>query len=137
MSESLKKIFATFQTEGYVEYKIAKGQVMVNFEKVDPDYVLKPEDIVSHLLHMHETPCLDWPIEVIHEDEDKLVVNKPPSYVTYPLAATRMNSLSFILAKEKGYRDLRSINRLDRLTSGVIIFAKVREVSQIYYSLFS
>ena len=37
-----------------------------------------------------------------------------------------MNSMVFILKKEFGYNDLRVVHRLDKLTSGVCILAKVR-----------
>ena len=40
--------------------------------------------VVSGVVHVHERPVLDTPIEVLYEDKDVLVVNKPASMVIYP-----------------------------------------------------
>ncbi len=53
------------------------------------------------------------------------VVNKPPSLLIYPASSNRFNTVLFILAKERGYLDLRPVHRLDKNTSGVCIMAKV------------
>ena len=55
-------------------------------------------------------------------------MNKPPSYLIYPSSNNRLNSLLFVLAKEKGYLDLRPVHRLDKNTSGVCILAKVHTI---------
>jgi 23S rRNA-/tRNA-specific pseudouridylate synthase len=68
---------------------------------------------------------LDIPVRIIYEDDDMVVVNKPSSYLVYPMSSTRLNSVAFTLKKEFGYDDLRAVHRLDRLTSGVLIFGKV------------
>ena len=65
---------------------------------------------------MHERPVLDTPIHVIYEDEDMLVVNKPASMVIYPHNGYRLNTVLFILAKERGHTDLRLVHRLDKGT---------------------
>lgn len=114
-----------FQNRRYIEFKIRKGLIQVNTENVNSDYVLKLDDYVSNLVHFHEHPVLDYPIDVIYEDDDYLVVNKPPSYVIYAHSSFRQNCLTFILKTEKGYHDLRPVHRLDRQTSGVCILAKV------------
>ena len=94
----------------------------------DPrEVVLRQGDHFARILHIHETPVLDEPIKVIHEDEDLVVVNKPASYVVGPQWNTRLNCVRFSLMKEFGYGDVRNIHRIDRLTSGVLIFAKVRQ----------
>ncbi len=54
------------------------------------------------------------------------VVNKPPSFLIYPASSNRLNTVLFILAKERGHLDLRPVHRLDKNTSGVCIMAKVR-----------
>ena len=42
--------------------------------------------------------------------------------------AARLNTVSYILAEEMGHRNLNPVHRLDKLTSGVLIFAKVGNV---------
>ena len=117
-----------FHNKMYLRYVVDTGQVFLNFEKVDRDpreVVLRQGDLFARILHVHETPVLDQPIKVIHEDEDLVVVNKPASYVVGPMWNCRLNCVRFSLMKEFGYGDVRNIHRIDRLTSGVLIFAKV------------
>ena len=90
------------------------------------EVVLRQGDHFARILHMHETPVLAEPIKVVHEDEELVVVNKPASYNVGPMWNTRLNCVRFSLMKEFGYGDIRNIHRIDRLTSGVLIFAKVR-----------
>ena len=63
-------------------------------------------------------------MKVIHEDDDLVVVDKPPSIPVHPCGRYRHNSILFILAKEEGFKSLHTVHRLDRLTSGVLIFSK-------------
>ncbi|WP_175560057.1 RluA family pseudouridine synthase [Butyrivibrio sp. YAB3001] len=73
---------------------------------------------------------VDGPIEVVYEDEDLIVLNKPGDMVVHPSYAHYRDSLSNYLA---GYFEktgqnhvIRTIGRLDRETSGLVIFAKNR-----------
>lgn len=68
------------------------------------------------------------PITVIYEDEDLLVINKPPGIVAHPTQGHPFGTLSnavraYALEKGEDYKP-RLVNRLDRDTSGIIIFAK-------------
>jgi 23S rRNA-/tRNA-specific pseudouridylate synthase len=46
---------------------------------VNKDYLIKQGDVITHNLMRKEGKVLNIPIEIIFEDEDYLVVNKPPS----------------------------------------------------------
>jgi len=100
------------------------GLIKVNGEKVDKLYRVQNNDHIAHTVHRHELPVTSQSVDVIHEDESVLVVDKPPSIPVHPCGRYRHNTILFILAKELGYRDLHTVHRLDRLTSGVLIFAK-------------
>ena len=114
-----------WMNDDYIKFRIKQGFIQVNMEAAMSDQLVKNGDFISSIIHRHESSVLDDSIEVIYEDDDILVVNKPASIVVYPITTYRLNSLMYILAKEKGYRNLRPIHRLDKLTSGVMIFAKV------------
>lgn len=65
-------------------------------------------------------------VDIRYEDEEVLVVNKPPGYLTHPTAKERSGS---ILAGVAGYLKPEglvphSVHRLDRDTSGLLMFAK-------------
>jgi len=59
------------------------------------------------LFDRHELPVSAEPIEIIADTDELLVVNKPSSIPIHPCGRYRFNSLVFILAKEKGFRNLR------------------------------
>jgi RluA family pseudouridine synthase len=98
--------------------------VTVNGKPTNVDYVLQNGDFITNAIHRHELPVTAEPITVTAESDELLVVNKPSSIPIHPCGRYRHNSVLYILAKEQGYRNLRSIYRLDRLTSGVVIFCK-------------
>ena len=77
----------------------------------------------------------DEPIDIVYEDEDLILVNKPGDMVVHPSYAHFRDSLSNALA---GYYEktgqnhvIRTIGRLDRETSGLIIFAKNRHSAAV------
>ena len=99
-------------------------QLVVNCEAVDGDYVLKEGDVIMHTLHKHEHPVLDLEVEVVHDSEEMLVVSKPSSWPVHPVSNYRLNSLSYVLRKEMGFKDLRAVHRIDAATSGICMMAK-------------
>ncbi|CAH2105005.1 unnamed protein product [Euphydryas editha] len=72
----------------------------------------------------HETPVLASPLRIIHVDEELLVLDKPCSLPVHPCGRYRHNTVVFILAKEYNLKNLRTIHRLDRLTSGLLLFGR-------------
>ena len=102
-------------------------QLAVNCEVVEGDHVLKEGDVIMHTMHKHEHAILDLDVEVVHDTEDMLVVSKPSSWPVHPVSNYRMNTLSFVLQKEMGYKDLRAMHRIDAATSGICMMAKGRE----------
>lgn len=123
---------------GLLKLRIKLGLLSINLENAKgPEQMIHEGDYFSSIVHFHERPVLDEEIEIIYEDEDILVVNKPASMVIYPGTGYRMNSLIFILAKEMGYMNIRPVHRLDKPTSGVMIFSKVILVIRILLSSYS
>ena len=77
----------------------------------------------------------DEPVNIVYEDEDLILLNKRGNQVVHPSYAHYMDSLSNALA---GYYEktgqehvMRVIGRLDRETSGLIIFAKNRHSASV------
>ncbi|GIY36541.1 RNA pseudouridylate synthase domain-containing protein 2 [Caerostris extrusa] len=121
--------FSLFPKEE-IERRISTGILKVNGKIVNYDYKLKHSDVLSSEVHRHELPILAWAIEVIFEDDDVLVINKPASMPVHPCGLYRYNSAIFVAEHQLKLKILHVIHRLDRLTSGVIIFAKNRKKSQ-------
>jgi RluA family pseudouridine synthase len=79
-------------------------------------------------------------VEIIYEDDSLLVVNKPSGLLTIPAPGKNASTLTDILnadAVQKGlsYR-FHPCHRLDRDTSGLIIYAKGKAVQKVMMDLF-
>ena len=112
----LKKIENGITVNGVhqnVTYILREGDILL----------LKDEDFQTDT-NVHLVPY-DIPIEIIYEDENITVVNKPANMPTHESLNNRGNSLANALAYR--YRDksyvFRATNRLDKDTSGVVITA--------------
>ncbi|XP_047106611.1 RNA pseudouridylate synthase domain-containing protein 2-like [Schistocerca piceifrons] len=127
VGEKILDVFAReFRAHPAEEYErcIRAGTLTVNYEKVDVDYRLKHNDLLANVVHRHEVPVTSDPITIVHMDEDVVVVNKPASIPVHPCGRYRHNTVVFILAKEYNLKNLRTIHRLDRLTSGLLLFGR-------------
>lgn len=96
----------------------------MNGNKVEPEYILQHNDLLANLVHRHEVPVSNAPITIIESNDDFLVINKPSSIPVHPCGRYRHNTVAFILAKEYDMKDILTLHRLDRLTSGLLLFAK-------------
>lgn len=67
-------------------------------------------------------------IDILYEDEHVIVLNKPPKLLTHPTGQTTNNTLANYLAyyfqSKQILSTIRPMHRLDRDTSGCIVFAK-------------
>jgi 23S rRNA pseudouridine1911/1915/1917 synthase len=66
-------------------------------------------------------------LEIVYEDADLLVVNKPPGLLTVPLARRDDRSLADLVEdhlRTHGKRRPQVVHRIDRDTSGLVVFAK-------------
>ncbi len=92
---------------------------------MNPFEIIKNGDLISHTLHRHEPPVTDQPIGIVHEDNDVIVINKPAGVPVHPTGRYNFNSLIEIMRSERGldWHPL-PVNRLDRLTSGVMFIGK-------------
>ncbi|CAI5738723.1 unnamed protein product [Hyaloperonospora brassicae] len=109
----------------YYRFAIASGRISVNRKIVPADTILKNGDLIIHTAHRHEPPVSGDEVAVVHEDDELIVVSKPPSMPTHPCGAYRHNALHSILqATRSDLPQLHVVHRLDRLTSGVVLLAK-------------
>lgn len=86
---------------------------------------------------------LDLPLDVVYEDSDCLVVNKPAGLVVHPAAGHRQDTLvNVLIARIKdlamGFGEHRPgiVHRLDRDTSGLLVAAKNNRAQEILASQF-
>lgn len=109
-----------------------QNKIMINNMPVKTNYVVSENEVLSAELELEED-CdniepQNIPIDIIYEDECLLVLNKQPGIVVHPTFnhpnSTIANGIVYYL-KQKGIKKkVRPVSRLDRETSGIIIFAK-------------
>jgi 23S rRNA pseudouridine1911/1915/1917 synthase len=113
---------------------IEDGDVLVNGRALKPSYKLRSGDEIEVELTA-TAPTLfapeDIPLDIVYEDDDLVVVNKPAGLVVHPAVGTPTgtlaNALSFHfqqLSRNAGAMRPGIVHRLDRDTSGLIMVAK-------------
>ena len=110
----------------YYEYAIKNGEIRVNGNQVPIDYKFKNSDFIETHSHRHEPPVTDTKIEIVQDSDDMLIISKPSGIPVHPTGRYRHNSMIHVLEYEYGYKGLHIINRLDRLTSGLVLIAKTK-----------
>ncbi|KAL7873397.1 hypothetical protein AOLI_G00124680 [Acnodon oligacanthus] len=134
VGKTLLEVFSSeFRAEplDYYEKAVKDGRIRLNEMPVDDlNVTLKNNDFMRNTVHRHEPPVIGRPLEVLVDDGEVVVVDKPASLPVHPCGRYRHNTVIFILGKEKGLCGLHTVHRLDRLTSGVLLFARTLEVSK-------
>ena len=96
------------------------------------NHILQPGDTLTlHIREAHSSeknPPVELPLDIVYEDADLMVINKPAGMPIHPSMNNYYNSLANALAYYFKQQNcpfvFRCINRLDRDTSGLTIVAK-------------
>lgn len=115
---------------------IKKGCIKINDALKKPSYILKENDKIDFEIpdsqEELEIKPQNIPLDIVYEDENMLVANKPSGMLTHPTVLERENTLVNALLYKYG-NNLSDINgefrrgilhRLDRNTSGLLMIAK-------------
>ena len=105
--------------------------LILNGSRVTVRAVLKSGDLLCVRLDdstSSDIDPVDMPLDIIYEDDGILAVSKPPAMPTHPSIKHRYDTLAnavmFYLGKTSENAVFRSITRLDKDTSGVVLLAK-------------
>ena len=147
-------------TRSQIQNMIEKEEIKVNGKKIKANYILKDGDKIE-VLFADPVPSLiqaeDIPLDIMYEDEDIIVVNKPSGMVVHPAIGNKSGTLVNALLHH--CTDLSGINgesrpgivhRIDKDTSGLLVICKNdfshnemakqfhnKEVNKIYYAICS
>jgi RluA family pseudouridine synthase len=91
--------------------------------------LLKFNDELVHKMLFQETPVPDQPISVIFEDDKILAVDKPAGWPVHPCGGYGVNSITEELKRQYPKSNFLPLHRLDRLTSGLLLFTKNPETA--------
>ncbi len=112
------------------------GSILVNNNPVKSNYKVKPLDVITLVLDWpkRELEIIpeDIPLNIVYEDDDLMVVNKPPGMVVHPGHGNYNGTLVNAIAYHQGLKSIKDIDdprlglvhRIDKDTSGLLIIAK-------------
>ena len=121
-------------TRNKIQKAAKSGYIFSNNITVKQNYKVKPGDIVKVMFHHppHENLIVGekMDIDVVYEDSDLMVVNKPPNQVVHPghgnYTGTLLNGLIYYNENLPENNDGRPglVHRIDKDTSGLLVVAK-------------
>lgn len=126
-------------TRNRIQLAAEAGYILVNNKPVKSNYRVKPLDVVSIVMSRpwRELEIIpeDIPLNIVYEDDDLMVVNKPAGLVVHPghgnYTGTLVNALAYYLRDEPLYDptdpQLGLVHRIDKDTSGLLVVAKKPE----------
>lgn len=128
------------ESRSFAKYLIVGGYVQLDGKPTEkPAYKLHGTEIITVFMPPPRMPAVvaeDIDLEIVYEDDDMAVINKPPQLIAHPTASIRtgtvVNALMgrIALAKEKSSNPADEeyrpgiVHRLDKDTSGVMVIAK-------------
>ena len=112
------------------------GLVMANGKPVKSSYKVKPCDVLTVMMdrprYDNDIIPEDIPLDVVYEDDDLMVVNKPAGLVVHPgcgnYHGTLVNAIAWHLKDNPKYDpndpQVGLVHRIDKDTSGLLLIAK-------------
>lgn len=130
-------VFLTKNCKGHsrtrIKYLIQSGHVTVNQKAIKPHYCLKAGDEVRVSIPPPKVSTLEAEnitLEILYEDSDVIVLNKPCGMVVHPAPGNKSATLvNALLYHTRELSDINSerpgiVHRLDKETSGVMVVAR-------------
>ncbi len=121
-----------------VKQRLQSSSILVNGQvQTKHDYILTPDDVVQIGVAQrtgHHTNTQAQKLEIIHQDKDLIAINKPAGLLSVATAKeNKLHALALLrtqLTRGKSPVKLWPVHRLDRDTSGILLFATSKEVRE-------
>ena len=119
------------------------GFVMANGKPVKSSYKVKPLDVLTVMMDRprYENDIIpeDIPLDIVYEDDDLMVINKPAGLVVHPgcgnYHGTLVNAIAWHLRNVPTYDpndpQVGLVHRIDKDTSGLLVVAKTPDAKTI------
>ena len=135
LDKALSELTDDTVSRSYLQKLIKDNQIFVNDKPQKASYKLKVDDYVSFVIPDHAEPDVvpeKMDLDILYEDEDVIVVNKPKGMVVHPAAGhfehTLVNGLMYhckdSLSGINGVLRPGIVHRIDKDTTGSIIACK-------------
>ncbi|WP_232371652.1 pseudouridine synthase [Leptospira ainazelensis] len=127
----------TYHSRTVWQREISEGRILLSGKKVKPGILLKEGDQVVYQIENKTEPPVRTDYKIIFEDEWLVAIDKPGDLPVHPAGVYRKGNLLTLLLESGKFPELYTIHRLDRETSGVILFAKNQKTASKLSGLFS
>lgn len=104
--------------------------------KITADTVFVPGAVVFYHRWLPPEPTIPFEIDVIFEDDEIVVVNKPP-FIPVAVGGQYINETVSERLRHLGYSDIEPAHRLDRMTCGLLLLTKQASSRSYYQGLFA
>ncbi len=119
-----------------IQFAIQEGFVKVNGSSIKSNYKVRPQDLI--IISLPQPPkdtdikAENIPLEIVHEDDDLIIINKPAGMVVHPAYqnwnGTLVNGLLYhfqnLPASDQNRFRPGLVHRIDKDTSGLLVVAK-------------
>ncbi|KAL4400457.1 pseudouridine synthase [Malassezia pachydermatis] len=119
------------RTKEYYIWAIHHGLCTVNGERVSPTYCIQNSDFIVNKVHRHEPSVTNAPVRILYrnDDEGRIVVVKPGSIPVHATGRYHHHTLVEMVKEQAHLPHLFTSNRLDRLTSGIMVCSTTKEAA--------
>ena len=130
-------------TRNKIQDALSGGIIKVNDQEVKPNYKIRPGDQIEGIIPKKrdfnsEIQGENIPLDIVYEDDDLMIVNKPAGMVVHPgisnYSGTLVNALKFYFDSKTlpimaGNEEDRPgiVHRIDKNTSGLLLVAKTED----------
>ena len=130
LDRTLAEVFPDYSRSNLKNW-ILEGKVLVDHKKVRPRLTVEGGELVE--LQLEPKQQVEWkpqaiPLEIVHEDEDIIVINKPAGLVVHPGTGNPDKTLvNALLHHEPDLENLPRagiVHRLDKDTTGIMVVAR-------------
>ncbi|MDQ3142896.1 MAG: RluA family pseudouridine synthase [Bacteroidota bacterium] len=135
ISERIPKV-----SRNKIQLSIHAGLIVVNEKNIKPNYKIRPNDLIQLVFPKYHTSDdvlpENIPLDIRYEDDQVMIVNKPPGMTVHPAGdkgtGTLVNALAYYFSNKNIGEGLPTgssnryglVHRIDKDTSGLLIIAK-------------
>ena len=117
----------TYRSRTEWQKAIRDSQILLNGKKTRPSRILHGDEIIDFDFGNIEEPPVRTDYSILYENPHFIAVAKPGNIPVHP--AGRFFNHTLLMLLRKNYGELYVVNRLDRETSGIVLFARSSEAA--------